>query len=374
MRILYIAPLTSIHAQRWIRFFRDRGHDVHVLSFSPDHNEPLSGISYHYLALPAKKLPLLFDVLLSKIPFYKSIKEIIYRVNPDILHVHWIDFLSYAASKTGFHPLVLTAWGSDILVKPQGSFKVRHIVRTAIGAADLITCDATHMKAALCTFGAKADRVAVINFGTDCATFCPERRSCEFAKEVGFEPDSLVVMSMRQLKPIYDIPTFIRSMPAILKEVPHARFVIASDGSEREALMNQVVRAGLEHFVRFSGYVADHDLPRYAASADVSISTSLSDAGLAATTAEAMACGVPVVITDFGNNKEWAKEGETGFLFARGDDEELAAKVILLLKNSRLRQEVGDRGRNLILEKNNWQVEMTKIEDLYAQISRKRNG
>jgi glycosyltransferase involved in cell wall biosynthesis len=98
------------------------------------------------------------------------------------------------------------------------------------------------------------------------------------------------------------------------------------------------------------------------------VSTSLSDAGIAASTAEAMACGLPVVITDFGDNGRWVKNGEGGFLFRPGDHEALAQAIVWLLTHEGARSAFGRVNRTTIEQHNDYEKEMAKMERLYEEL------
>jgi glycosyltransferase involved in cell wall biosynthesis len=100
----------------------------------------------------------------------------------------------------------------------------------------------------------------------------------------------------------------------LLKEVPEAKFLLIEKGSQEEMLKGLAQSLGISDSVKFVGWVTPDELPHYLSSADIYVSTSLSDAGLASSTAEAMACGLPVIITDFGDNRSWIKDEENGFL------------------------------------------------------------
>jgi glycosyltransferase involved in cell wall biosynthesis len=367
VRILYVAPLSSIHSRRWIGFFRDRGHEVHVLSFAREAGPQIEGVTHHELVPSPKRLPLPLDWIITKPAFFRSLRSHVDDIAPDVVHVHWIDFFAYAMARARVQPLLLTAWGSDILIKPRESLKVRYLVRTSLRHARRITCDADHMRDAIVALGAERARVEVINFGTDCRAFSPDGRDPNLARELGFPAGSPLVISLRQLKPIYDITTFIRAMPHVLARMPAARFVIASDGPDRADLERLASDGGVANAVRFTGYLSDEDLRRFTASADVYVSTSLSDGGIAASTAEAMAAGVPVVVTDFGDNGAWVRDGDTGFLFPCSDHLRLADRLSLLLGDGDMRRAIGARARRLILERNDRETEMCKVEKLYRQ-------
>ena len=102
---------------------------------------------------------------------------------------------------------------------------------------------------------------------------------------------------------------------------------------------------------------------------DVYVSTSLSDAGLAASTAEAMACELPVIVTDSGENNLWINDGKNGFLVPVKNPEAIARRLIDLLQNIDLRREFGSKGRDIICKKNDYCVEMKKVEFFYQKFT-----
>jgi glycosyltransferase involved in cell wall biosynthesis len=212
--------------------------------------------------------------------------------------------------------------------------------------------------------GADRDKIKIVYFGTDTGKFRPlaadgSRRSLELDGHP-------VILSLRSLEPLYDVASLVRALPAVLREVPAAQCVLVGQGSEREPLTALAARLGVAERMRFAGAIAREDIPRYLAAADVYVSTALSDAGLAASTAEAMACALPVVVTDSGENRAWVTDGEGGFVVPVRDPAVLAEKIITLLKDPALRAECGRHNRRLIEERNNYHVEMQKMERIYA--------
>jgi glycosyltransferase involved in cell wall biosynthesis len=174
---------------------------------------------------------------------------------------------------------------------------------------------------------------------------------------------------LRSLEPIYDIETLINSIPIVLKEIPEAKFVIAGGGSQKAKLKEQAKSLGISQSVKFTGRMPNDRLPEYLNSADIYVSTSLSDAGLASSTAEAMACGLAVIITDFGDNKKWVEDGTNGFLIPLSDPQVLASKIIQLIRNKEIRDKFGQINRQIIEERNDYHKEMEKIENIYKEIT-----
>lgn len=95
----------------------------------------------------------------------------------------------------------------------------------------------------------------------------------------------------------------------------------------------------------------------------------MSDAGIASSTAEAMACGIPVIVTNSGENSKWIESGENGYLVKTGDYKDLADKIIHLLENKEKRHALGVKSRKLILEQNDYKTEMKKMHNLYYKIA-----
>lgn len=368
MRICFFAGPESIHTKRWVSWFAQKGHDVHLVfpesPFSPQ-NIKINGVSMHSF----RTMPIISSkshLLVQPLDHWR-IKHIIKMIKPDILHAHYLVNYGFRAACSGFHPFVLTAWGSDVLVTAKASKISKWEVNFALRRADLVTCDADHMVGELVNMGIESDKIEIVYFGIDTHKFYPKQRSEKPKEELGIL-NSPVIISLRSLRPIYDIVSLVNSIPVVLKEVPEAKFVIAGEGPQEKKLKSLAISLGVSDSIKWVGFIPNDDLPQYLTSADIYVSTSLADAGLAASTSEAMACGLPVVITDFGDNKKWVENGVNGFLVPLRNPETLASKIIWLLKNEDKRRQFGKANRQLIEDECNWEKEMGKMEILYNEL------
>jgi len=147
--------------------------------------------------------------------------------------------------------------------------------------------------------------------------------------------------------------------------MPAVRFLLVGKGTLENELKQMVQNLGINNSVHFTGFIDNQLLPSLISSSDVYVSTSLSDAGIASSTAEAMSCQVPVVVTDSAENYKWINDKVNGFLFSIKDHEQLAIILINLIKNQTLRTKIGKEGRNVIINKNDYKNEMNKVNDLY---------
>ena len=177
--------------------------------------------------------------------------------------------------------------------------------------------------------------------------------------------DGFTIISMRNFEPVYDLRSFILAMPEVLSKYPDVNFLLIGQGSQEKELKDLVKELKIESSVFFLGFISNVDLPQLLNSSDIYVSTSLSDAGIAASTAEAMACGVPVVITDTGENREWIKNGETGYLVPPSDPLKLGEAIQNMILKPKEIKKVGLAGRKMISDHNDYKTEMAKVDKLY---------
>jgi len=363
MRICYLGNAASLHIPRWANYFAKRDWRVDLITWHPPgkNAEINTNIDVHRILFPPHYIARYVALL--------EIALLIRKIHPDIIHAHYLAHFGILAGLysrlSGFRPIALTAWGSDVITGAIGwkGWLIKH----ALKRADLITCDADHMVERLVTLGANRGKIELIYFGTDTHKFSPKQGSEKLKEKLGIL-GSPVVISLRLLQPLYDVESLIKAVPLVLKEIPETKFVIGGEGSQEKDLRQLAQSLGVSDNARFVGLIPHDELPRYLTSSDVYVSTSLSDAGLSASTAEAMACGLPVVITDFGDNRKWVEDGVNGFIVPLRDPEALASQIIYLLRNKDDRIKFGQAGRQIIEEKNNYEKEMGRMGELYKTL------
>jgi glycosyltransferase involved in cell wall biosynthesis len=367
LRLCFIADATSIHTKRWVNYFAGRGHEVHLISsrFTEGYEGFDSRIQMHQLV---SFFPKLWRVsgYLSGIAWLFQVRAMIIRIKPDIVNAHYIGVPAYLAVVSGFHPLVLTAWGSDILIDAKRNSLRRYLTNRALRKADRIICVSPILSEEIIKSGSASDRIVVSPVGVDTQKFNPRARSEILLRKFDVAGSPLVI-STRNLGPIYDVETLIRAVPLVLQEFPRATFIIAGDGEQRSYLENLAKTLGVSGSVRFTGWIPNQEYPKYLASSDIYVSTSHSD-GTSISLLEALACGLAPAVTDIPANRPWVQDGSNGFLVPVGDYRMLASKIVLLLKDRDTRIRFGEAGRKLVSEKADYVKEMAKIEKIYGEM------
>ncbi|MCH8741621.1 glycosyltransferase family 4 protein [Patescibacteria group bacterium] len=372
LTICFLGSAATIHTLKWADYFSRKGHNVHLCSYEPVlKGYDLGNIKLHSLK---KKIPIdiwPFSSILN-LPFLrKTIIELVKEIKTDIVHSHYATSYGSLGVLSDFHPFVLTVWGSDILITPQKFLPSKLSVKYYLKKADLITCDAGHIKEAMIKLGASKSKIKIINFGIDTEKFRPGIFNEKLKEKLRIK-NKKVVISLRSLDPIYDIETLIKTASIVVKKYSRVKFIIAGNGPQKEELENLVENLNISDKIIFTGYISNNEIPFYLGVSDIYVSTSLSDAGISSSTAEAMACGLPVVITDNGENRTWVKEGNGGFLIKERNPKVLAEKIIFLLKNEDKGKNFGIENRKTIIKRNDYHNEMSKMEEIYYKLVNKK--
>jgi len=365
MRICYLADAGSIHTQGWVKYFADKGHEVHLISAVPLGDGNIGNTELYVLKKFRPQIRII-SFLINLLSDAFQVRKWIKKIKPDILHAHYITECGFLGALSGFHPFVLSAWGSDVLVDTANSRIYRYFVGFALKRADLITTEGENAIEEMIRLRGDPDKINLILHGVDTQTFNPKQRDAKLREELGVS-NSPTIISARNLNPVYDVESLVNAIPLVLKQVPEAKFTIAGDGDQRDYLKNLATSLGVSRSIRFVGWIAHDELPKYLASSDVYVSTSLSDT-ISGSLMEAMACELPVVVTDSGDNKKWIEDGVNGFIVPVKSPETLASRIVELLKNEDVRHRFAQANKQAVGEKANYEKEMRKMEKLYEEL------
>jgi len=359
IKIFFLINIEDNHSRKWINHFIKKGYKAYCVSLPSRHVEEMKNAEI-YLLNDFRSKPL--NIILN----LQKVKKLLREIKPDIVHSFYAGVNGSIGALSGFHPFLLTTFGSDIFEVPKSIIK-RVLIKFALKRADLITCNGEPLKEEILKLGGNPQKIRFIYWATDVEKFQPSSKNKNLRKQLALD-NSPTIISLRNFEPVYNIETLIKAIRLVLKEVPSAKFIIAGKGSEEKRLKEIVENAHMKENIRFVGWIKEDDVAQYLNLSDIYVSTSLSDGDLAQSTQQAMACEKPVIITDIQVNKDRIKDGENGLLFPQRDSKSLAKKIIFLVKNKKFCMKLGNNGRKTIKKKLNHHREMEKAEDLYKEI------
>ncbi len=361
MKICYIAEGGSIHTQRWLNYFAAKGDEVHLIYWQarPGYHE---NVHIHLLKRFAPKIwPI--TRYFSFLQWIFQIRRLVKEIKPDVLDAHFVIDNGLLAAFSGFHPYIVTAWGSDVLVFPRRNFIWRAVAKYVLKRADRVICDSEVVKTGLLSLNTKEEKIARVYNGIDTSQFSPRRVDEALKNRLGIAGFPTII-SIRHLRPLYNVAMLVKAIPLVLEQAPQAHFIVGGDGLQRGYLENLAATLGVSKNVNFIGYIPHNELPGYLASCDVYVTTSRSDSS-SQSLQEAMACELAPIVADLPANREWIKDGENGFIVPQDDHKALAERIVFLIRNSETRAKFGKINRKLIEDNAEYEKEMAKVEKLY---------
>lgn len=290
---------------------------------------------------------------------FLDLQRIIGRVKPDLIHAGPIQTCGLLAALTGFQPLLLMSWGFDLMQDDERSPLWQWATRYALRHATVFTsdCEATRRKAL--AYGVAENRTLVFPWGVDLGQFSPRRRPPRRQRR-----PPLILLCNRSWEPRYGMEVLAAAFAKAARGRPDLSLILLGGGSQSTRLRQILIDGGVEPRVTFAGQIPQEEMPRYYGMADLFVSPSHVD-GSSVSLMEAMACGLPCLVSDIPANREWVSEGVNGWLFPDGDAEALAALILRLAEERELLAKAGRAGRRIAEEKADWKKNFQKLLEAY---------
>lgn len=378
-------PLHSGYAFRTAALLREeraRGWQVTQLT-TPRHahqgpaRETIDGFTYYRTALPreAGRTGSALGEARLVLSVARRIREVARAEKPHLLHAHSpvLNALScLLAACTLRLPVVyeVRAFWEDAAVTSgktrEGSLRYRAtqgLETFALKASDAVTTICDGLRLDMERRGVPAEKITLIPNGVDPAAFpfldrAHRSEECRaLRRALGLE-EGLVLAFFGSFYPYEGLDLLIDALPAIRKAEPAARLVLAGGGPAEGALKARVRACGLESAVRFLGRIAQAELVRYYALADLFVfprrRTRLTETVTPLKPLEAMATGGVVLASDVGGHRELIRDGETGVLFPAGEAGAVSAAVIEALAARAAWTEMGAHARRFIERERTW--------------------
>lgn len=214
--------------------------------------------------------------------------------------------------------------------------------RFADRLTDGIVVNCEYMRRHLMEEGVRAELIDLCYNGVDTGRFSPGE-SERPARLAGGDP---LIGSVCALRPEKDLATLLGAFAAVHAVRPAARLVLVGSGPEHAGLERLARELGIADAVVFEPTTSD--VVRWLRMLDIFVLPSREEA-LSNAIIEAMACGACVVASDVGGNPELVgNEGERGLLFAAGNRQQLAGRLLELAADAGIRRRLADAGRQWV--------------------------
>ena len=346
-KLVFIAPANSVHSKKWIESFLNSKFKIYWISFYKKSIDIHDDIEFHEI-----RSNLIFS--------YFKLKKLLNIINPDIVHYHYLGFQLFLIPFLKIKNLVTSPWGSDIKFSKKNTIK-GFFISKIFTKSKIITVDADFMFDEVKKFEKNnLSKVNRINYGTDIKFF-------KFNSKI--KENVFKIISLRNHEEIYDINKLILASSILKKNNFNININIFGSGSQSDSLKNLVKKLSLEDIITFSGGYEYSKLPKLLHEYDLYISTSSSDAGLSASTSEAMSSGISVLSADNSENSFWMNDN-CGFLFKTSSVDDLVIKINEIINMNQDELDIIRlNARKKIETHNNYENEMKKMLDIYDELS-----
>lgn len=213
--------------------------------------------------------------------------------------------------------------------------------------------------------GLSTERIEVIyNGARPVAPLSRELRQ-ELRRSLGFGSDEVVVASVGRLDPVKNLDLFLDGIAAAAGRVPELKGLIVGDGPEAVRLRDKAGEMGLAGRVVFTGF--REDAARLVQAADLLALVSFSE-GTSMALLEAMAAGLPAIVTRVGGNPEVVADGRTGWVISSDHLDEFTRALIEAARDGKERAALGQEARRRFSERFEFTAMTRSYDRLYRRI------
>jgi L-malate glycosyltransferase len=364
LRILGIGDAKSRHFARWARRLAERGHEVHVASGRVNPRGELEGLHVHQFQ---ELDPLLRVPVLRRFRMARALARLADRVQPDVVHSHYLMPYGYWAARAELGPLVVSPWGKDAIVDAWQSPEAEQRARIAIAPERALAyvVNSQALEDAAVKLGADRSKFHRIFWHARIDNYSPLRADRERWRALGWPDDALVCLSLRNFRPYSNLDVVLKAFAKAREEVPELRLFSSAGGGWTRTEFDRLASE-----LRLEPYMAVQDvpaaeLPSVNASADFAVTLADVDSS-PASLLETMASGVPLVVGRAPSMEEWIQQGEGGELVERRDVNAVAAAIVRLARDPELRRTYGER--NLREVHARFGDPTAQLEGVYAEV------
>jgi glycosyltransferase involved in cell wall biosynthesis len=353
----------EIFTARWTNAFVESGYDVHLIVQEQVVEEFKAEVKIHLLPFRRPWGGILNVV---------SLKRLLRKIEPDLLHVFAASLDGLLGRLTGFHPSVLSVLGSDVFDFPYQSRLKRGIVVKNLKYYDWIGSTSHVMAEEIVLLNPETRNMTVTPFGVDTQVFSPalSRKNGEF----------LTIGTVKTMHEKYGIDILLRAFASALGILSRTkpdvgrriRLLIVGGGPLLDEMRSLAEDLGIQSVVEFTGYVANKRVPEFLSSMDIFVAMSRMESfGVAVI--EASACSLPVIVSNAGGLPEVVQDGYTGFIVEKEDVSATRDAMIRLIEDQELRSKMGKAGREYVRNNYEWSKCVDIMMDLHHQTLRRRD-
>jgi len=311
---------------------------------------------------------------------YRAIARLLRRFGPEVVHTHsgkagllgrlaaWrqrVPAIVHTVHGAPFH--AYQGRGARLFFRRCEKFAARRchaIISVADAMTDLMVAAGV----------APREKFTTIYSGMEVGPFlaADQSRRAERARW-GLAPEHVAIGKVARLFHLKGHADLVEAAKRVVAECPDVRFLLVGDGILREPIERRIREAGLTEHFQFTGLVPPERIAPLLGAMDLVVHASYRE-GLARVLPQALIAGKPVVSYDIDGAGEVVTDNETGFVVEPGDVPGLAAAMIRLARDRKLRRRLGETGRERCAERFGHEEMSRRIRELYGRLLEQGRG
>lgn len=364
MKIIYFSLGYSTHDYRFLKAISDGGHEVHFVQLEGNRRQVESRSvpeNVNQVIWKGGREPFTWLKLPSLV---MDFKRLLRDLKPDLVHAGPIQTCAFIAILAGARPLLTMSWGFDLMDDVHKGWMWEFATKYTLKRSTFFTSDANVTRDKAVAYGMNPEKTIVFPWGVDLDHFSPE------PDKGALNTEHFTLFCNRSWETRYGVDVLARAFVKVAQQKDNVDLILLGGGSQGPKLRQIFQSGGVLERVTFGGQISQTDLPRWYHMADLYISPSHVD-GSSVSLMEALACGLPCLVSDIPANKEWVFENQNGWLFRDGDAEHLAEKILAAMNQREKLLEIGRASRSEAEKRADWKKNAAALMEVYRSLGEK---
>lgn len=298
-----------------------------------------------------------------------EMERILRSYRPNVVHAGPIQTATYLAATADAPGLTGMSWGYDLLLDAVEADESAQRARTALSRCRALIADCETAKRAAIDLGMDAASTVVLPWGVDVELFSPKPADRFVRDHYGIPDEAIVFFTNRSWEPVYRVDLVIEAFGAVARADERAWLIVAGDGSLATKIQAVVTESPAHARIATPGRLGSRDMAAHYRSSDLYVSASRID-GSSVSLLEAMACGLPAIVVDHPANREWIREGDSGWLFRRDDARDLATRMAMGMQQRDRWAHMRAVARAAVEQRADWYKNRHRIREAYEMALR----
>jgi glycosyltransferase involved in cell wall biosynthesis len=350
VKIIYFSKGYTPHDHRFLSRLVDTDYEVYFLQMEEtSFGREERPIPDRIVSVPWREEDVHLN-LTSVINLRERLVHVLKDIQPDLVHAGPVQQSAFLTTLTGFRPLVSMSWGYDLLQDAKRGLG-GWIARYTLARSRVLICDCQAVAEVAQGLGMPRDRIVIFPWGVDLEHFSPGKGE-DLRESLGWE-DSIILLSTRNWEPIYGVDVLCKAFIKVAQRDENVRLLLLGEGSLKNEIEQIIDQSGMERFVHKVGHVSHEALPAYYQAADLYLSASHID-GSSISLLEALACGLPALVSDIPGNREWVAPGINGWWFTDGSSDSLTDAIWNAIQDKDQLRDFGSQSREIAQKRADW--------------------